>query len=169
MTKIKEKVPAIYSSLAKVQEELKPIAKGQQGYGYKFRSIDDVMCALSPLLKKYQIIIRKENLTIEHATRSITDKNGKEKHYAEAVIQCDYVFTSLIDGSEVRTSGGNGGQDSSGGDKAISMCYSNSYKYMLFELFCIPTDEQKDSDQVTAAEASKRGSAYRKKETDDVL
>jgi len=160
--------PAILSSLDAVNQELQAIGKNQQGYGYKFRGIDDVLNTLNPLFKKHKILTRREGIQCDRVVR----KNDKDKSIVEVFVQCEYVFTSLIDGTEFRSAGFGEGQDSSGGDKASSMATSNTYKYVIFEMFNIATDEQRDSDQVTAKSAgsSKRGSAYRKtKETDDVL
>lgn len=170
-----EKVGAIFGALDAVNQELQSIAKDQQGYGYKFRGIDQVFLHLNPLFKKHKIVTRRQNVKVERTVRYI---EAKKKDFVEVFLECDYVFTSLVDGSELISSGFGEGQDTSGGDKASSMSTSNSYKYVIFELFNIPTAEQKDSDQVTAAEnkpaanTSKRGSAYRKstpKGDDDVL
>jgi hypothetical protein len=161
----KENGTAILKALDAVNQELQSIAKNQQGYGYKFRGIDQVFQHLSPLFKKHKILTRRE---VVSATRSVRT-NAKGKEIVEVELLCNYIFTSLVDGSEFTTQGYNEGQDCSGGDKAASMATSNSYKYVIFEMFNIATNEQKDSDQVTAKEANKRGSAYRKTEVEDVL
>lgn len=145
----KESIPAIYESMAKVNEEIEAITKSQKGYGYNFRGIDDVFVALNPLFKKHKIITTRRNLQSERLVRT----NAKGKEVVEVFIKsCQYVFKSLIDGSEIVSEGFGEGQDSSGGDKGSSMATSNSYKYVIFEMFNIPTKEQKDSDQVTAEE-----------------
>lgn len=147
-----EKIPAIYAAMAKVNEDLNVIAKDQKGYGYYFRGIDQVLNALNPLFRKYKILTRRENLVVRRETRL----NAKGKEIVEAFLECDYIFTSLEDGSEIRSCGFGEGQDSSGGDKASSMATSNSYKYVIFEMFNIATEEQKDSDQMTAIVAEKK-------------
>lgn len=146
----------ILESLSKVNDELTNIAKDQQGYGYKFRGIDQVLNSLNPLFKKHKIITRRENLQTDRQVRNVVDKYGKDKQYVEVFLKCDYIFVSLEDGSELRTEGVGEGQDTSGGDKATSMATSNSYKYVIFEMFNIATEEQKDSDQVTAQKAEKK-------------
>lgn len=158
----------ILESMAKVLSEIKNIGKDQQGYGYKFRGIDDVLNTLHPLFKKYSIITRRENVEVSR----VRGTNSKGKEQVEVTLKADYIFTSLLDGSELRTVGMGEGIDSSGGDKATSMATSNSYKYVIFELFNIATEEQQDSDQVTAKEAPKEVGSFRKtikKESDDVL
>lgn len=140
---------SILSSIQQVNEELEAIGKNQKGYGYNFRGIDDVLNALNPLFKKHKIVTLRRNLTSERMVRNV-EKNGKTKEYVEVFLQADYIFKSLIDGSEIVSQGFGEGQDTSGGDKASSMATSNSYKYVIFEMFNIATNEQKDSDQVTA-------------------
>lgn len=141
----------IYEALFNVFKEIKPIGKDQKGYGYNFRGIDDVLNALHPLFKKYGIITRRDNVVVTRQSRV----NAKGKEQTEVTLKADYYFTSLEDGSEIKTMGMGEGIDSSGGDKATSMATSNSYKYVIFELFNIATEEQQDSDQVTAKEAKK--------------
>lgn len=150
-----EKVGKIFPALAKVQEELEAIGKNQKGYGYKFRGIDDVLNAMHPLFKKHKIITTRRDIESAREVRTVVDKNGKEKQFIEVFIKAKYAFVSLEDGSEVVTEGFGEGQDTSGGDKASSMATSNSYKYVIFEMFNIATEEQKDSDQVTAEKNSK--------------
>lgn len=153
----------ILESLQAVNDELHAIGKDQQGYGYKFRGIDDVLNALNPLFKKHKIVTLRRNLHSERVVRQVEkiiqkyNKETKEqenvstlKEYVEVFLQADYVFKSLKDGSEIISQGFGEGQDTSGGDKASSMATSNSYKYVIFEMFNIATKEQKDSDQITA-------------------
>jgi len=168
----------ILNSLAKVNEELFAIEKDQQGYGYKFRGINQVLNALHPLFKKYKIVTRREIIDIDRQVRFV---ESKKKEFVEVFIKCDYIFTSLEDGSELRTQGFGEGQDTSGGDKAAAMATSNAYKYVIFELFNIATEDQKDSDQVTAEvngvgnskftkDAKKAGKNFRKvKQEDDII
>lgn len=140
----------ILESLNLVNINLKAIGKNQKGYNYKFRGIDDVLNSLNPLFKEFSIITLRKNIEVDRIIRPYKDKYGKDKEHVEVFLKCEYVFKSLIDGSEVVSSGFGEGQDSSGGDKASSMATSNSYKYVIFEMFNISTDEQKDSDQRTA-------------------
>jgi hypothetical protein len=148
----------ILNSLQSVNDELTAIQKNQQGHNYKFRGIDQVLNTLSPLFKKYKILVSRRNLVSERSIREIEGKYGKKMYVETFIKKCDYVFTSTIDGSEFISQGFGEGQDTSGGDKSASMATSNSYKYVIFEMFSIATEEQKDSDQQTAIEA-KRGDA----------
>lgn len=142
--------PAILESMAKIQEELDAIKKDQKGFGYKFRGIDQVLNAMNPLFKKHKVVTLRRNLQSVRNVRAVQSKDGKVKDFVEVEMKADYVFKSLVDGSEIVSEGFGEGQDTSGGDKASSMATSNSYKYVIFEMFNIATEEQKDSDQVAA-------------------
>lgn len=146
----------ILLSLQAVNNEISEIKKDQSGHGYKFRGINQVLNTLSPLFKKHNILTKRRNVQISRSVRNALDKYGKEKSVVETFIsKCDYVFISTVDGSEFVTEGFGEGIDQSGGDKSSAMAISNSYKYVIFEMFNIATEEQKDSDQVTAEEAKK--------------
>ena len=151
----------IYAAMQKIQAGLGAIAKDQKGHGYKFRGIDQVQNALHPLMKEAKVIVTRHNVEIlSHKDVMVPkyDSYKKEmvdKRYIECVIQAIYRWVSLEDGSYIETEGFGEGQDNSGGDKALSMATSNSYKYVVFEMFNIATEEQKDSDQNTAITAQK--------------
>lgn len=146
----------IFTSLALVNKALDAIAKDQQGYNYKFRGINQVMNAISPLFKKEEILVAKKVLDTKHEVRySIetierTDKQGivtsttKEKKERWCFYRCLYIFTSMKDGSTFEVEGY--GEANDGDDKGTGKAISNAYKYVIFEMFNIPTEEQKDSD-----------------------
>lgn len=163
------KVSQILTSLQAVNDEITEIKKDQQGHGYKFRGINQVLNTLSPLFKKHHILTKRKNISLKREIRVGVDKYDKPKTSVETFIEkATYVFVSTLDGSEFETEGFGEGIDQSGGDKSSSMATSNSYKYVIFELFNIATEEQKDSDQVTAEEAKKEEksnvlSGFRKK------
>ena len=157
----------IYEAMANVHRGLDAIAKDQDGHGYKFRGINQVLNALHPLFKKYKVAVRRTIDSYERTTRV----NQRDKEVSEVRLRCKYAFVSLEDGSEILTEGVGEGMDSSGSDKATGMALSNAFRYVCFEFFAIATEEQEDSDQVTAKEHKKeevkedtknRGAGYRK-------
>jgi len=155
-------IPKIYPALARVMEEIGPIEKSQQGHGYKFRGIDQLMNFLHPLLKKNNILITRRIIRTSRGAREVekplTNGNGTyTKHYSESTYEAEYVLISLEDGSSVASSGCGEGQDTSGGDKSMGMAQSNALKYMIFEMFSIPTEAIEDSDMHTARQS--RGEA----------
>jgi hypothetical protein len=136
----------ILESLQKVNNELTSIKKDQEGYGYKFRGIDQVLNMLSPLLKKHSIIVRREVVNFQRGQY----KDTKDRMVNTVTIVFKYHFTSTIDGSFVTSMGIGEGEDR--GDKATGCAISNSYKYVIFEMFNIATDDMVDSDQKFAKE-----------------
>lgn len=137
----------IYESLQSVNEELNAIKKDQKGYNYNFRGIDSVLNAIGPLFKKFGIITRRVNAEIINFPDYVDKKGNKVNHF---LLKATYMFTSTIDGSEIFSVGFGEGMD--GQDKAIGCATSNAYKYVIFEMFNIATEEQIDSDQKTAIE-----------------
>ena len=133
------------------------MTKDQQGYNYKFRGIDKVLSTLGPLFKKHKILVRR--MPIDIRMDKFVDK--KENIFNHAVIRCNYCFVSTIDGSEFVSYGFGEGMDK--GDKALSCATSNSYKYVIFEMFNIATEDQLDSDMKTALENGVESSAKPKK------
>ena len=127
----------------------------------EFRGIDQVLNEVSPLFEKHNILVGRRNLIVRHDRRSVPKDRDKISNVSETFIECTYVFTSTDDGSEFTSEGFGEGQDSSGGDKSSSMATSNAYKYVIFEMFSIATEDQLDSDQVTAKELPKT-SSFRK-------
>lgn len=159
----------ILTSLHKVNEEIGAISKDQiapiskDGRHYKFRGIEQVLNALAPLFKKYGVLVSRRNLEAERIIRTVQGKYGPKDYVETSIKRCDYVFTSTKDGSEFISQGFGEGQDSSGGDKSASMATSNSYKYVIFEMFSIATEEQKDSDQMMTVQAQEEQTKKDKK------
>ena len=146
---MENKTPEIFTSLQAVNDDLNGIKKDQQGFNYKFRGIDQVMNTIGPLFKKHGIIVRRQNvtLTLETVDREVRGKPAKTNH---TLLQADYVFVSTKDGSELSSTGFGEGEDK--GDKGVSCATSNSYKYVIFEMFNIPSEDLLDSDMKTAKE-----------------
>jgi hypothetical protein len=157
------KIPAIYKALDAVNRELQGIAKDQAGYGYKFRGVNQVYEYCSPIFKKHGIIIAKRNLEVSRELRTVEAKNGT-KTISSAMMKCTYRLISLEDGSYIETESANEGQDSSGGDKAVSICNSTNFRNAILELFVISTEELLDNDMATAKEkeAEVKTSAFSK-------
>jgi hypothetical protein len=136
--------PVIYQSMVDVQKQMSQfgIAKNSnnQQQKYKFRGIDDVLNALSPLLSENNIIITpsvKERIVTERASR-----NGGLLFYVTVCV--DYIFTSSADGSKHTVTTYGEAMDS--GDKATNKAMSAAYKYMAIQAFCIPVQGTPDAD-----------------------
>lgn len=129
----------IYSSLTAVMGDVQNIAKGQRvtegPARFNFRGVDDVVNAVGPVLRKYNVVIvPHEVVSVEHEryqTRSGAPMDGvtiviRWRFYAE-------------DGSFIEAS--SAGQSADSGDKAIPKAHSVAYRTVLLQALCIPTDE----------------------------
>ena len=138
----------IYKAINAVQTELSTIGitkdrTNSQGSGYKFRGIDDVYNAISPLLAKHGLCILPRVLTRECVER--ISKSGGALFYVTVEVEFDFV--SAEDGSKhtVKTFG----EAMDSGDKATNKAMSAAYKYAAFQAFSIPTESDNDADAVT--------------------
>lgn len=131
-------IPMIYSSLTAAAASINAVGKNAQNtqQGWKFRSIDDVYNALNPALIAAGLTIipevQEKDIT--------TDANGKA---TTARLVMRYTVYAQ-DGSSVICSTIGEGKDY--GDKACSKAMAIAYKYMAFQLFCIPTEEMRRDD-----------------------
>lgn len=131
----------IFESISRIIEEIGPIAKTKtnSGQGYKFRGVDDVMNHLSGLLAKHQVFI----------VPTVLDMKREEKESAKGailnytILTVQYRFYTL-DGSFIDSIVV--GEAMDGGDKSCNKAMSTAFKYACFQVFCIATEEMKDSD-----------------------
>lgn len=122
-------------------EEVEPIAKARKNdsQGYKFRGIDDIYNELNPHLAKNGVFFCPEIVSKEREER--TTKSGGALIYTVLVV----AFTVYaIDGSFVKLVTIGEAMDS--GDKSANKAMSAAYKYAMMQLFCIPTEDEKDTE-----------------------
>ncbi|HAD96516.1 MAG TPA: hypothetical protein DCG19_03865 [Cryomorphaceae bacterium] len=153
--------PKVYQSLSNILNAISPILKDQQGHGYKFRGIDQVLNAFHPLFKINKLIIVRSEIETTREVREVekTSPDGKKtykKYYVDSSFKATYHLTSLEDGSQITTGGYGEGQDASGGDSSAMIAQANAFKRILLELFCVPTEEIKDSDMHKVLEVEKQ-------------
>ena len=112
-----------------------------QGSGYKFRGIDDVYNAISPLLAEHQLCILPRMLHRE-CTDRISAKGGNLFY---VTVEAEFDFVSAEDGSKhtVKTFG----EAMDSGDKATNKAMSAAYKYAAFQAFAIPTESSNSEDE----------------------
>ena len=154
-TKVKAASPHVYSAIAEIQGELAKtgIAKNRtntQGSGYKFRGIDDVYAALSPLLAKHKLVVVPRVTQREVIERQ--SKNGGALFYV--TVHAEFDFVSALDGT-IHTAA-TFGEAMDSGDKATNKAMSAAYKYAAFMTFAIPTEGDNDADATTHEVAAKR-------------
>nr|WP_311470210.1 ERF family protein [uncultured Porphyromonas sp.] len=132
--------PKIYAAIAKANKAIGAIAKGSknQQQGFMFRGIDDVYNELHAILADCEIFIVPEVVSYDVSDRQV--RNGVVL-FTRATIR--HHFTTS-DGSSVTTTVVGEAMDS--GDKGMNKTMSIALKYALFQLFTIPTKEEKDPD-----------------------
>jgi hypothetical protein len=138
----------VYQAINKVQADLARtgISKDRtnsQGSGYKFRGIDDVFNALSPLLATHGLCILPRMLTRTCEER--TSKAGGLLFYI--TVEAEFDLVSAEDGSKhtIRTFG----EAMDSGDKATNKAMSAAYKYAAMQAFSIPTEGDNDTENYT--------------------
>lgn len=144
-----ECIVAVSSALA--EDGIAKTRKNEQ-QGYKFRGIDEVLNALSPLLVKYRLVILPRILS-----RTVIERQAKSGGVLfNVTVEAEFDFVSAADGSmhTVKTYG----EAMDSADKATNKAMSAAYKYAAFQTFCIPTEGDNDADAHTPEPAPVRPS-----------
>ena len=142
----------VYHAIANVSASLakQGISKDRknQQQGYQFRGIDDVYSALAPILAENKLVIIPRFVTKQ--TRETPSKSGGVLFYT--TVEGEFDVVSAEDGSKhtARTFG----EAMDSGDKRTNKAMSAAYKYLAFQLFCIPTEGDNDADAHSPAPAS---------------
>lgn len=134
----------IFELIPKIMGEVGHIAKARRaaagsGMNYSFRGIDDVYFAVQPLLAKHGVFVTPE--VLEDRSEERESRSGTVLIYR--ILKVKYSIYAA-DGSSVTAVMTGEGMDT--GDKASNKAMSAAYKYLFLQLFCIPTEEQKDSE-----------------------
>lgn len=131
----------IYQAISAIMKEVKFVEKNRTNsqQGYKFRGIDDFYMSFQNVLSKYGVFFATEVLTQEREERP--SKGGgtliwtvlkvKFKVYAQ-----DASFIELVTIGEAMDTG----------DKSANKAMSAALKYAFIQLFCIPTEEDNDTE-----------------------
>lgn len=131
----------IYQALTAINKEVEAIKKDQTNtqQGFKYRGIDQVMNDLHSLFAKHEVLITSEVLNSFREER--VNKNGTCLIWT--IIDYKFIFTAN-DGTSISSVARGEAMDS--GDKGSNKCISVALKYVLFNMFLIPTEEMKDPD-----------------------
>jgi hypothetical protein len=134
MSKIHEIIPKIMGEVGAIQKWRK---NAQQGYA--FRGIDDAYAAFQPLFAKYGVFC------VPEVTNSIreerTTKGGALLIYTTITVKHTFFCD---DGSNITAVTLGEAMDS--GDKSSNKSMSAAMKYALLEVFCVPTQEDNDTE-----------------------
>jgi hypothetical protein len=139
---------SVYKAINAVQRALSKtgIAKDRtntQGATYKFRGIDDVYNAISPLMAEHGLCILPRML--ERSCEERQSQKGNALFYV--TVKAEFDFVSTEDGSKHTVATYGEAMDS--GDKATNKAMSAAYKYAAFQAFAIPTEGDNDADSHT--------------------
>jgi ERF superfamily. len=140
------KAPAVVTSMLAVTRALGElgIAKKRENtqQHFKFRGVDDVMAALSPLLVENNLIVLPEALS--HTFSTYPTKNGTGYR---SVVLVQLTFESAVDGSQrVMKMYGEGGDSA---DKSTGKAQSYAFKDAILKAFSVPVagnPEDRDPD-----------------------
>ena len=134
----------IYKAIAAIMAEVGSVGKnhkldaGQTKYDY--RSIDDVMVALQPLLAKHGVCACPNVRELKTEQVEIGKYKTPMMHVV-AVIEYNFYAS---DGSTIMASAIGEATDSA--DKAGNKAMASAYKYALTQVFAIPTSDPKDTE-----------------------
>ena len=151
---------AIYKAISGVIADIGAVGKDGMNtqQKYRFRSIDDVYNVLNPALAKNKVFIVPEILEERREARNM--KSGAECTFV--ICKIKYTFYAE-DGSFIEAIVIGEGMDY--GDKATNKAMAIGYKYVCFQVFCIPTEDltdDPDKESPELAEGKTQGSAKQK-------
>lgn len=121
--------------------------KNSQGNGYMFRGIDDVMNYMQPIMAKHNIFVVPRVISSEREER----KSRSNSTLIYTILKVEYVFYAE-DGTYFSAITSGEAMDS--GDKSSNKAMSAAYKYAIFQVFSIPTEDMTDADATTPEESS---------------
>ena len=142
----------IYKKLGEVMSKIGAIDKGQKNVqqGFMFRGIDDFMNALHGLMAEAGIIILPSE--VEHVQESYQTAKGGTQFRTRLHLR--FTFVSTEDGSSVTADGW--GEAADNGDKGYNKCKSIALKYVLMQMFLVPTKDIADPDRDTPDEVTSK-------------
>lgn len=144
-----ENTPLIYKKIIEVMQDINAISKGRKNdqQHFMFRGIDDVMNELHPTLAKCGVFVLP-NVLEETRTTGKT-KNGGDMFYTRLKINFGFYAE---DGSHIDAVVIGEAMDTA--DKASNKALSIGLKYAMLQVFCIPTEDEKDPDAVSPQPAA---------------
>lgn len=148
------KAPMIYGKIADCMRQLGAIGKDSYNQQQKFmyRGVDAVMNALNPVLTANHVFCVPEVLEQHREERQA--RSGGNLIYS--ILKMCYTLYAE-DGSSVSATVIGEGMDSA--DKSSNKAMSVAYKYAMFQIFSIPTEEMADPDADTPPESTPKQAA----------
>lgn len=142
----------IYQKVGAVMKEVTAIDKTRENkqQGFMFRGIEDFMNELHTLFAKHGIFILPRELEhIQDTFETVKTYNGQteKKLQFRTRVHLEFEFVSADDGSSVKADGW--GEAADNGDKGYNKCKSCALKYVLMQIFLVPTKDIVDPDAET--------------------
>jgi hypothetical protein len=137
--------PSVYAAINAITAQLstRGIAKTHTNDvdDYKYRSIDDVLNRLAPLLAAHRLCVLPRALE-----RTVTERADEQNRLLlHVALRVSFTLTCVDDGtSHVVESYG---EALDGGDKATAKAMSAAYKAAMVQTFCIPVAAGEDADR----------------------
>lgn len=127
----------IYERMSAIMGDVGAVKK--TGYNtlqkFNFRGVDDVVNAVSPILRKYGVVVIPTMLEESHE-QVATGANKTMMGWTRLTVK--YTFYAP-DGTSIETVVGSESFDT--GDKGTAKAWSVAYRTMFLQVFCLPTDE----------------------------
>lgn len=144
-----ENTPLIYKKIIEVMADINAIGKDRrnQQQGFQFRGIDDVMNELHSSLAKCGVFVLPK--VLEETRTTGKTSRGSDMFYTRLKINFGFYAE---DGSHVDAVVIGEAMDT--GDKASNKALSIGLKYAMLQVFCIPTEDEKDPDAVSPQPAA---------------
>lgn len=141
--------PMIYGKIADCMKQLGAVGKNSRNEQQKFmyRGIDAVMNALNPVMTANRVFCVPE--VLEQTREERQTRNGGNLIYS--ILKMRYTVYAE-DGSSINAVVTGEGMDSA--DKSSNKAMSAAYKYAMFQIFSIPTEEMHDPDADTPPEST---------------
>lgn len=132
--------PKIYGAVAGVIADCGYVAKENvnKTQGWKYRGVDDVFNALHNALAKNKVVIAP---VIQERTCEVIGRTKNGTNMIKVVCKVRYTLYAE-DGSNFSVVIYGEGIDT--GDKATNKAMAIAYKYMAFQVFCVPTEDLMD-------------------------
>ena len=138
------RVPAIYGAITAITADLAstgiPKNHVNRDKGYSYRSIDDLLDRLAPLLPKHGLCIFPRVLKRTSSNEAVSGGEALQR----VILSVQYDLISSEDASRHRIRCIGEALDDS--DKATSKAMSSAFKMAMLQLFCVPSGEE-DADR----------------------
>lgn len=132
---------AIFAAIPRVMTDIDAIGKNRKNIqqDFKFRGIDDVYNEVQKIMAKHGVFTVPEVVNRVYTSR----QTAKGSLMMERILTIKYRFYAS-DGSFVEAVVDGEAMDT--GDKTSNKSMSVAHKYALLQVFCIPTEDDKDPD-----------------------